>query len=112
MKYFVVLVFLSAFVYGRDEDYFRKLDALRPEAPCNSVGGVCTFAADCPLLTEESGLCPEQRSQGVECCYGVSRKETRCRRQGGECWPSDQRCGTEFKGASDCGRGEKCCILV
>ncbi|XP_028156336.1 uncharacterized protein LOC114349936 [Ostrinia furnacalis] len=112
MKCFVVMVFLSVIVYGCDEDYFRKLDAITPEEPCSRAGGICTFAEDCPLLTEESGLCPKQRSQGVECCYGVSVKDTRCQKHGGSCTPSNVRCGPTYANATDCATGEQCCIYV
>ncbi|CAB3256123.1 unnamed protein product [Arctia plantaginis] len=92
-------------------DDLRTIDSIYPEQDCSRVGGSCTIAEDCPKdqQVEERGLCPKQRSRGVECCYGVSVKETRCRKRGGECM---ENCRREFKEASDCPESTVCCILL
>ncbi|PZC73600.1 hypothetical protein B5X24_HaOG209045 [Helicoverpa armigera] len=97
-------------------DDFKIIDSIQQEEPCTSRGGLCTIAADCPKdhLVEERGLCPSQRSRGVECCYGLSVKETRCEKRGGMCLPGKKPCGDVilFKEATDCPKDTKCCILV
>ncbi|KAM3955396.1 U-scoloptoxin(19)-Sm1a [Aphomia sociella] len=110
----IVLLFISA--CSCDNDDFCRIDSIVPEAPCSSAGGICTIAEDCPegQLTEETGLCPEQQSDGVECCYGVSVKETRCRKLGGTCFAPEEPCNRNLTApkATDCPADYKCCILV
>ncbi|XP_059049433.1 U-scoloptoxin(19)-Sm1a-like [Achroia grisella] len=109
----VVLLFIGVCLCGDD---FSRIDSIRQESPCSSAGGICTIADDCPKgrLAEQRGLCPEQRSVGVECCYGVSVKETRCSKQGGSCIAPDDYCNPRliFSRATDCPDNYKCCVLV
>ncbi|KAL4706107.1 hypothetical protein ACJJTC_017887 [Scirpophaga incertulas] len=109
MKCVLIFLFIAA-AYAGDEGYYRRLDALKQEAPCSAQGGICTFAADCDNVLGE-GLCPAQRSQGVECCSGVSNKEQRCRNNGGECMDN---CNPRLRvnRADDCPVGTNCCVLV
>ncbi|RVE47590.1 hypothetical protein evm_007788 [Chilo suppressalis] len=113
MRFVLSVVFIFSLVFV-DDDYYCRLDKIVPEEACSQEGGVCTFEADCPDPTAEKGLCPNQQSQGVECCYGLSVKETRCRKRGGECFTKSQYCNPRiiYPNATDCGVDEKCCILV
>ncbi|CAK1600354.1 unnamed protein product [Parnassius mnemosyne] len=115
MKISTIIFMIVTVIAVRGNDDFRTIDSIRQEAPCSSQG-ICTIAADCPKgkLVEQSGLCPTQRSQGVECCYGLSVKETRCRKHGGSCVSAEEFCNHKliYYEASDCGNGFKCCIRV
>ncbi|KAJ8735127.1 hypothetical protein PYW08_014377 [Mythimna loreyi] len=95
---------------------FRVIDSIYNEEPCTSQGGLCTLEIDCPRghILQEKGLCPAQRSKGVECCYGLSVKETRCEKRGGICMPGREPCNKDlrFTEAIDCPKEHTCCILV
>ncbi|XP_022906249.1 U-scoloptoxin(19)-Sm1a [Onthophagus taurus] len=56
-----------------------------PEDGCNAVGGHCVLASLCPNSPHSSGLCPQQQSQGAECCDRVPESDKRCASHGGEC---------------------------
>ncbi|CAH2099421.1 unnamed protein product [Euphydryas editha] len=94
----------------------KIIDSIEQEQPCLEMGGLCTIAADCPKghLAEKQGLCPNQRKQGIDCCHGVSMKETRCIKHGGACMKQDFYCNPSviFDEATDCGENEKCCLLM
>ncbi|KAJ0181473.1 hypothetical protein K1T71_003558 [Dendrolimus kikuchii] len=109
----LITVVLFGCSYGNDD--FRILDSIHDEQPCLEDGGICVIEADCPTgnLVKRKGLCPEQQSMGVECCYGISVKETRCEKRGGHCVPSSQ-CNPSLvtERATNCKENEKCCILV
>ncbi|XP_045453599.1 U-scoloptoxin(19)-Sm1a-like [Melitaea cinxia] len=115
MKCFIIVFALCAFVCGNDED-LKIIDSIEQEEPCIEMGGQCTIAADCPKghLAEKQGLCPNQRKQGIDCCHGVSMKETRCIKHGGACMKQDFYCNPSviFDEATDCGENEKCCLLM
>ncbi|KAK5639925.1 hypothetical protein RI129_010736 [Pyrocoelia pectoralis] len=87
-----------------------------PEEPCNRVGGQCIKRDECSVHIEDQylNLCPQQQSQGAECCHGVSTKEHRCRRFGGECFREGTRCpdGLKRPEATDCPTGQFCCIVI
>ena len=83
-----------------------------PESTCNQAGGICMPADECPSgQLAEPGLCPLQRSRGVECCHGLSVLERRCVSRGGQCM---KECAHNLRDdhATDCRLGEHCCILV
>ncbi|KAL4706093.1 hypothetical protein ACJJTC_017873 [Scirpophaga incertulas] len=107
---FLLMVASTAYADGEDCSYYRRLDAITPEDPCSQEGGMCTFAEDCDNPAE-TGLCPKQQSQGVECCYGVSNKEKRCRKLGGECM---NYCNPVVRVTkpTNCPPNKMCCILV
>ncbi|XP_013148525.1 PREDICTED: uncharacterized protein LOC106111100 [Papilio polytes] len=111
-------IFLVSFVIvtAHCNKDLRVIDNIMQESPCSSKGGICTIAEDCPQgkLTDESGLCPKQRNQGIECCYGLSVKDTRCSRHGGVCLPATEFCNPKliYREASDCDSSHKCCIMV
>ncbi|KAJ8735125.1 hypothetical protein PYW08_014375 [Mythimna loreyi] len=109
----VVFLCVVSVVWACNNDDLRVIDSIRPESPCSSQGGICTIATDCPKgkLASERGLCPEQQRRGVECCYGVSLKETRCQKRGGGCMESCNKSLLEPL-ATDCPKDTKCCILV
>ncbi|XP_045506711.1 U-scoloptoxin(19)-Tl1a [Colias croceus] len=114
MKTAIVVCAILYSVVCNEED-FRIIDSIVQEKPCSSVGGICTIAADCPKghLSEKTDLCPSQQKQGVECCFGLSLKETRCEKHGGTCKKQSQYCNPRLVfDASDCGSDEKCCILT
>ncbi|XP_034841211.1 U-scoloptoxin(19)-Sm1a-like [Maniola hyperantus] len=115
MKVVLFAFLLVGVVCGNDQD-LRVIDSIVIEQPCLEEGGSCVIAADCPegLLANDRGLCPKQQARGVECCYGISVKETRCEKRGGECMPKDKFCNPRivFQEATDCCNDEKCCILV
>ncbi|KAJ8735126.1 hypothetical protein PYW08_014376 [Mythimna loreyi] len=93
-------------------DDLKVIDSIRPELPCLSKGGMCTIKTDCPdeKLVNETKLCPEQEKIGVECCYAVSLKETRCQKRGGVCMES---CTKNLETlATDCPAKTKCCLLA
>ncbi|CAK1541351.1 unnamed protein product [Leptosia nina] len=113
MKSFIILVLL--YVASANEDDFRAIDSIEQEEPCSSMGGMCTIAADCPggHLADKPDLCPKQRKQGVECCYGLSLKETRCDKHGGICIDQNAFCNPQLVfNASNCPKDTKCCTLV
>ncbi|GBP79498.1 hypothetical protein EVAR_59172_1 [Eumeta japonica] len=88
--------------------YFQveEIDSIIPEIPCTAAGGACVVAADCPRgHRAPDGLCPQQQRLGVECCYGISVRETRCRRHGGECTRSDCPDRLTYRDATDCNVG-------
>ncbi|KAJ8733630.1 hypothetical protein PYW07_014181 [Mythimna separata] len=99
--------------YSYSNDDLKLIDSIRNEPSCSRQGGMCTVADDCPpgKLTEERGLCPLQRRAGVECCNGISLKETRCQKRGGGCMDWCNNALVEPK-ATDCPENTKCCILV
>ncbi|KAI5638579.1 hypothetical protein NE865_08771 [Phthorimaea operculella] len=111
-----VLIFACLFYLGQcgTEEDFKKLDSLRDEPLCTAAGGSCTFACPKEWLVEQKGLCPEQQRLGVECCYGISMKETRCKKHGGECIAEERMCGGPalYREATDCESGTKCCIFM
>ncbi|XP_026744837.1 uncharacterized protein LOC113506189 [Trichoplusia ni] len=108
---FIAIFCVIGVVLANDD--LRIIDSIQSEPSCSSRGGMCVIADDCPAsyLVEDSGLCPLQQRMGVECCYGISIKETRCRRRGGECLP---RCNVRLRDttATDCSEDTVCCILV
>ncbi|XP_026331540.1 uncharacterized protein LOC113238907, partial [Hyposmocoma kahamanoa] len=93
----------------------KLIDSIMMEEPCAHAGGQCVLASDCPagLLAETAGLCPNQQPRGVECCYGMSVKETRCFKLG-VCMPLTSFCSDKliFTQAKDCLDDEKCCIMT
>ncbi|CAH1643125.1 unnamed protein product [Spodoptera littoralis] len=109
-------VFILSIVCVLAKPEFKILDSIDQEGPCISQGGMCTIAGDCPAghLVEERGLCPKQQKRGVECCYGLSVKETRCKKRGGECFPGKDPCNeiVRYRDATDCPKDTTCCILV
>ncbi|XP_069354240.1 U-scoloptoxin(19)-Sm1a-like [Maniola hyperantus] len=115
MKIVLLVLVLCGVVCGNDED-LRIIDSIVQEQPCVQAGGICTVAADCPKghLAERQGLCPTQRKQGIDCCHGVSMKETRCQKHGGSCMTQETYCNPSlvFDGAIDCPKDQKCCIMV
>ncbi|NP_001106745.1 carboxypeptidase inhibitor precursor [Bombyx mori] len=111
---FLLFCAMCILVYGNSEDDFCEIDSIEQEDPCRREGGLCTVAEDCPSdIRARTGLCPKQQKDGIECCYGVSVKETRCRKHGGECF-SKGYCSQSliYEEASDCPEGNDCCILV
>ncbi|KAG7304567.1 hypothetical protein JYU34_011518 [Plutella xylostella] len=113
-KWIVLLfVFEVACGYTPNRNEFKVLDSIRDEQPCLSAGGRCVVAADCPSegRLEQRGLCPAQQAKGVECCYGVSIKETRCRGFGGTCSDTCPVTLTRTQ-AKDCPADQECCVLV
>ncbi|XP_060809493.1 U-scoloptoxin(19)-Sm1a [Amyelois transitella] len=118
MSLFTYVLFVCVFVLCKSEassyDDFSLIDSIFQEPECSTHGGMCVVASDCSgELTKEKGLCPKQSGKGVECCQGISRKETRCRKVGGVCMPLDTFCSERilFSAATDCHK-QKCCILV
>ncbi|CAH0600154.1 unnamed protein product [Chrysodeixis includens] len=108
---FIAIFCVIGIVSANDD--LRIIDSIQSEPSCTSRGGMCVIANDCPngALVEESGLCPMQQRKGVECCYSVSNKETRCRRRAGECMSG---CNERLRDyvATDCEADTVCCILV
>nr|XP_026484604.1 uncharacterized protein LOC113392401 [Vanessa tameamea] len=87
------------------------------ELPCITFGGICVHTDDCPKdkHSEIKGLCPLQQKSGVECCHAIPISETRCRKNGGECFAKNHTSCPEkltFIEATDCSDDEMCCILV
>nr|XP_026484628.1 uncharacterized protein LOC113392415 [Vanessa tameamea] len=115
MKYFMLVFVVFGVVCGNEED-FKIIDAIEQEKPCAEMGGICTVAADCPKghLAEKQGLCPNQRKQGIDCCHGLSMKETRCLKHGGVCMKPEVYCNPSliFDEATDCVDNKKCCLMV
>ncbi|XP_048005287.1 U-scoloptoxin(19)-Sm1a-like [Leguminivora glycinivorella] len=111
-----ILVFQTVVVVCFNKDDLDKIDSVHQEVPCSSQGGMCVIASDCPagLLSQKRGLCPSQQSHSVECCFGSSIKETRCRKLGGECKPLSDSCYMipTYQHSTDCPESSKCCILV
>ncbi|XP_061708663.1 U-scoloptoxin(19)-Sm1a [Cydia pomonella] len=103
---FFLFVIFKNLVVCCNKDDLDKIDSVHQEEPCSNKGGMCVIAPDCPdgLLTQDSGLCPSQQSDSVECCYGSSVKETRCRKLGGECKPLSELCHVRpvYQHATDC----------
>ncbi|CAH0723008.1 unnamed protein product, partial [Brenthis ino] len=114
MKTFVIAVIILHLVRGNEED-FKIIDSIIQERPCAEAGGMCTVAEDCPKghLAERQGLCPTQKKQGIDCCHGISMKETRCIKHGGVCMKPEEFCNPSlvFDGATDC-VDRKCCIMT
>ncbi|XP_064292066.1 U-scoloptoxin(19)-Sm1a isoform X2 [Plodia interpunctella] len=95
-------------------DELAIIDSIYQEPECSSQGGMCVIAEDCTgPLTKQTGLCPNQTVKGVECCHGMSKKETRCRKAGGVCVPMQSICSEKliFAAARDC-FNKKCCIMI
>ncbi|XP_075978292.1 U-scoloptoxin(19)-Tl1a-like [Anticarsia gemmatalis] len=94
----------------------REIDSVFQEPGCSRKGGMCVIGVDCPegRLANERGLCTAQKKRKVECCYGISIKETRCQKRGGECLPGRTPCTSRliYPGATDCPNETTCCILV
>ncbi|XP_042867843.1 U-scoloptoxin(19)-Tl1a-like [Penaeus japonicus] len=85
-----------------------------PEDPCSREGGLCGLASACPegLRHPTLGLCPEQQSQGAECCYGVGSNVSDCRGRGGEC-VEDAQCGrAPREEEGECPAGQVCCVFL
>ncbi|XP_063392733.1 U-scoloptoxin(19)-Sm1a [Cydia fagiglandana] len=112
---FSLLIIFEIVVVCCKNDW-EKIDSVYQEEPCSKSGGMCVIASDCPVghLTQESGLCPSQQSDSVECCYGSSVKERRCRKLGGECKPLSELCQfrPKYQHVTDCPESTRCCILV
>ncbi|KAK4880278.1 hypothetical protein RN001_008424 [Aquatica leii] len=104
---FIVIPILSCIGNSEPVDF-------HPEDPCNAVGGQCIMKDECPTPIEYLNHCPQQQNDGAECCHGVSIKEYRCRRFGGECRNDNSRCPEllKRKQATDCPTGTFCCVLV
>ncbi|CAH2232094.1 U-scoloptoxin(19)-Sm1a [Pararge aegeria] len=115
MKIVLLVIVLVGVVIGNQED-LRIIDSIVQEQPCIEMGGICTVSEDCPKghLAEKQGLCPTQRKQGIDCCHGVSMKETRCAKHGGSCMTHETYCNPRliFDDAKDCPQGHHCCIMV
>ncbi|XP_045760668.1 U-scoloptoxin(19)-Sm1a-like [Maniola jurtina] len=114
MKVVLLSLLSIGVVCGNYED-LRVIDSIVMEQPCTREGGSCVIAADCPegLLANTRGLCPKQQERGIECCYGISIKETRCEKHGGSCMPKDKFCNPRIiHEATDCPKDTKCCIMV
>ncbi|XP_023936222.1 U-scoloptoxin(19)-Sm1a [Bicyclus anynana] len=111
-----VLVIVVLGVVSANEADLRIIDSIVQEQPCIHMGGICTVAEDCPKghLAEKPGLCPTQRKQGIDCCHGVSLKETRCEKHGGVCMTHATYCNPRliFDGAKDCPQDHHCCIMT
>ncbi|XP_072935529.1 U-scoloptoxin(19)-Tl1a isoform X2 [Epargyreus clarus] len=112
MKCVYILALILTIAYGDEADW-RKIDSVMQEAKCREAGGMCVVSRDCPegSLSETLGLCPQQQDQGIECCYGMSVKETRCENLGGHCIPGSQFCGPTVTSAY-CPGDQKCCMLL
>nr|CAD7458678.1 unnamed protein product [Timema tahoe] len=86
------------------------------EAPCLRQGGLCLEVVECPegKLSSQTGLCPDQQNNGVECCFGLSKLERRCNARGGLCrLKADCRSRALWETvAEDCQKDETCCVLV
>ncbi|KAF2879057.1 hypothetical protein ILUMI_27110 [Ignelater luminosus] len=104
-----IFLVLFAIAYGDDPADFPI------EKGCSKAGGICMPTDECPveIIADYKGLCPNanKKDPSVQCCHGISLKETRCQRFGGECQP---RCPDDLKvpRAKDCTDGKVCCVLV
>ncbi|CAH0600155.1 unnamed protein product [Chrysodeixis includens] len=108
MEFVAVFCFISIVCANED---ITIIDAIQLESPCLFEGGMCVIANDCPEGWRTGpGLCPMQQSRGVECCYGVSMKETRCRKRGGVCLPE---CVSSqvYRQATGCPEDTVCCSV-
>ncbi|KAK4880277.1 hypothetical protein RN001_008423 [Aquatica leii] len=108
LKTFVLLaVILSCNVNSEPVDFY-------PEKLCNAVGGQCILKDECPYPIKYLNRCPRQQHFGAECCHGVSIKEYRCHRFGGECVVNGSRCpyNLQVKRPTNCPAGTFCCILI
>ncbi|GLV42859.1 uncharacterized protein CBL_03598 [Carabus blaptoides fortunei] len=94
-------------ISGQDQFYGRN------ENTCLQKGGMCILGTECEKFVEGQNLCPEQKSQGFECCQGLPKSEHRCRKLGGECFKTNY-CSQKLTApkATDCKAEEECCILV
>ncbi|VVC88444.1 unnamed protein product [Leptidea sinapis] len=111
----ILLVCVLCFIHvrGNQED-LNEIDSIFREKPCTDEGGLCVVAKDCPKgsLSKRLGLCPAQQASGVECCYSVSVKETRCQKHGGSCLSASICHPSQSHNASDCSAGQTCCIFI
>lgn len=98
------------------------------------VGGLCVEKHECAegQLASKSGLCPQNKHLGVECCYEgkirsfvvvsfeklyffnfffiVPIRPAPCREHLGACM---ERCNKSLqRPATDCSNGDVCCVLV
>ncbi|GLV34082.1 uncharacterized protein CBL_00012 [Carabus blaptoides fortunei] len=102
-----ILALIACQVLGQDQYYGHN------EPGCVQQGGRCIQSSECEEFAPGEGLCPDQKSQGFECCYGIPKSEHRCRHRGGECFKKNY-CAPAllYREASDCGVDQECCILV
>ncbi|KAB0792536.1 hypothetical protein PPYR_14495 [Photinus pyralis] len=87
-----------------------------PEDLCSAQGGQCIKLDECSVPVDDIylNLCPEQQAEGAECCHGVSTKEYRCKRFGGDCVADGRPCPDHLQKpqATDCLKGTFCCIFI
>ncbi|KAF2879056.1 hypothetical protein ILUMI_27109 [Ignelater luminosus] len=83
------------------------------EEGCRPTGGICMPTDECPSDIETKGLCPNanKKDPSVECCLGISLKETRCQRLGGECQSKCHNDNMKIPRAQDCTSDTVCCVL-
>ncbi|XP_026744839.1 uncharacterized protein LOC113506191 [Trichoplusia ni] len=107
---FVAVFCVTGILWAHEQDLLL-IDSIRLESACMFEGGMCVIANDCPNGSlVGSGLCPLQQRMGVECCYGISVKETRCQKRGGDCVTeciSDQ----VYRKATGCPKDTICCSV-
>ncbi|KAF2879398.1 hypothetical protein ILUMI_26771 [Ignelater luminosus] len=110
-KFFGVLI---TFLLVSQEIHGDNSLNIPSEEGCLRSGGICMPANECPVDIVTKGLCPNanKKDPSVECCLGISLKETHCRTLGGECQPKCNLEKMKIPRAKDCASDTVCCALL